>query len=103
MTTANYFDAWMSGYKALAWNQDQLETLGANWLSQARTMRHDGEKVLEVLVTQTRERTEEMQKSAQALTKSALEHVPAWDLFTQADLRKQVGELSARLDALSAK
>jgi BMFP domain-containing protein YqiC len=88
-------DAWMSGYKALNWNQDQLEKLGTTWMSQAHTMRHDGEKVLEVMVGQAKSSADELQANA----KSMLGSVPGWDVLTQADLRRQVAELSAKLDA----
>ena len=96
--TANVFDAWMAGYKALNWNQDQIEKLSSTWLGQAHTMRHDGEKVLEVIVSQAKQNTDEMQKVA----KSMLEAVPGWDVLTQADLRRQVNDMGMRLDALKA-
>lgn len=109
MTTATpnpmsaVLDTWMAGYKTMTWNQDQLETLGASWLEQARSMRNDGQKVLEVMVAQAKSSSEELARTNQALVKSALESVPAWDVLTQADLRRQVADLGARLDAQQAK
>ncbi|MDB5099282.1 MAG: hypothetical protein JWM80_3703 [Cyanobacteria bacterium RYN_339] len=103
MTTANpmsaVMDSWMAGYKTMTWNQDQMETLGASWLEQARSMRNDGQKVLEVMVAQAKNSTDELARTNQALVKNALESVPAWDVLTQADLRRQVADLGARLDA----
>lgn len=103
MTTANpttaMLDTWMNGCKAMNWNQDQLEKLTTTWLDQAHTMRHDGEKVLEVMVGQAKANADEMQKAAKAM----LESVPGWDVLTQADLRRQVSELNARLDAIASK
>ena len=90
-------DSWLASAKALNWNQDQLEKLTSTWLGQVHTMRHDGEKVLEVMVGQARTQTDELQQAA----KSMLGSVPGWDVLTQADLRKQVNELSARVDALA--
>jgi polyhydroxyalkanoate synthesis regulator phasin len=111
--TVNVLDAWMSGYKALNWNQDQVEKLSTTWIDQAHTMRHDGEKVLEVMVNQAKHNVEEMQQVAktmleavpgemQQVAKTMLEAVPGWDVLTQADLRRQVAELNARLDAVKA-
>ena len=97
--TALMFDTWMSGAKALNWNQDQVEKLTTTWLGQVHTMRHDGEKVLEVMVGQAKNHTEQLQTAA----KQMLESVPGWDVLTQQDLRKQVDELNKRVDALSAK
>lgn len=96
--TTTMLDAWMSGYKALNWNQDQLEKLTTTWLGQAHTMRHDGEKVLEVMVGQAKTQADELQKAA----KSMLEAVPGWDVLTQADLRRQVADLAAKMDATKA-
>ncbi|GEM_PF-5717550 len=96
-------DATLSGAKALNWSQDQLEALASTWMKQAHTMRHDGEKVFEVLVSQAKTQTEEMMQFADQGFKSATQHVPAWDMFTMGDLRRQVEELSTRLDTLSKK
>ena len=96
--TVNVLEAWMSGYKALNWNQDQIEKLSTTWIDQAHTMRHDGEKVIEVMVNQAKHNAEEMQQVA----KTMLEAVPGWDVLTQADLRRQVADLNARLDAVKA-
>lgn len=97
------FDACLSSAKAMNWSQDQFETLASTWMKQAHTMRHDGEKVLEVLVSQAKSHSEEMMRLADQSFKSATQHVPGWDLLTQSDLRRQVEDLAARVDALAQK
>lgn len=101
--TAEMMDAWLASVKSVAWSQDQMMTLSHSWLEQSRTMRNDGEKVLEVIVTQAKTNVEEMNRLATESVKSALEHVPGWDVMTQQDLRRQVAELKTRVDELSAK
>ena len=99
--TTEMFEAWMASWKAMNWTQDQMEKLAGSWMEQAHTMRHDGEKVLEVLVSQAKTNTEEMQQLAEHGVKSALQFVPGWDVLTQADLRRQVADLQKRVDELS--
>ena len=92
-------DAWMSSYKTLNWSQDQMQTLASSWMDQTRTMRHDGEKVLEVLVSQAKTNVEEMAR----LSEATLQSVPAWDMITGSELRKQVEALEKRVDELATK
>ncbi len=99
--TGEILEAFLSNAKALNWSQDQLETLAATWMKQAHTMRHDGEKVFEVLVSQAKTHSEEMTRLAEQTMASATQNVPGWDLLTFGDLRRQVADLSARVDALS--
>lgn len=99
--TGEMLDAFLANAKALNWSQDQLSTLASTWMKQAHTMRHDGEKVLEVLVSQAKSHTEEMTRLAEQTMASATQSVPGWDLLTFGDLRRQVADLSARVDALA--
>ncbi len=99
--TVEFLDACLSNAKALNWSQDQLEALTSTWMKQAHTMRHDGEKVLEVLISQAKTHSEEMVRLAEQGMASATQHVPGWDLLTLGDLRRQVADLSARVDALT--
>lgn len=101
--TAEIFEAWRASMKAMTWSQDQLEQLATSWMEQGRTMRHDGEKVLEVLLTQAKTNCEDMQQLAEQSVKSSLKAVPGWDLLTQSDLRRQLDALNQKLDALSAR
>ena len=100
---AELFDTWLSVGKSFNWTQDQMQTLVSTWLEQGRTMHHDGEKVLEVMTSQAKANAEEWQRAAQERMQSHLTVVPGWDLLTQADLRRQVAELSVRVDALEAR
>ncbi|HEY9724606.1 MAG TPA: DUF3294 domain-containing protein [Oscillatoriaceae cyanobacterium] len=101
--TGEFFEAWRSSMKAMTWSQDQLEKLASTWMEQGRTMRHDGEKVLEVLISQAKTNCEEMQQKAEHGFKSSLQAVPGWDLLTQNDLRRQMDELNKKLDGLGAR
>lgn len=101
--TSEMMDAWLASVKSVAWSQDQMLTLSHSWMEQSRTMRNDGEKVLEVIVSQTKQNVEEMNRLANESVKSALEHVPGWDLLTQQDLRRQVADLKTRVDELATK
>lgn len=92
-------DVWMSTTKTLNWSQDQMQTLTHSWMEQTKTMRHDGEKVLEVMVSQAKSNVEEMSRNMQ----SALNAVPAWDALTMGDMRRQMNELAKRMDELSSK
>ncbi len=99
--TGEMLDAALSNAKALNWSQDQLETLAATWMKQAHTMRHDGEKVFEVLVSQAKVHSEEMARLAEQTMASTTQHVPGWDLMTVGALRRQVEDLAARVDSIS--
>lgn len=99
--TAEFLDACLSSAKALNWSQDQLETLTSTWMKQAHTMRHDGEKVFEVLIAQAKTHSEDMARLAEQSMANATQNVPGWDMLTFGDLRRQVADLSARVDALS--
>jgi hemerythrin len=99
--TGEILEAFLSNAKALNWSQDQLETLAATWMKQAHTMRHDGEKVFEVLVSQAKVHSEEMARLAEQTVANATQHVPGWDLMTVGTLRRQVEDLAARVDSLS--
>lgn len=101
--TGEILDAFMSSAKALNWSQDQLSTLAETWMKQAHTMRHDGEKVLEVLVSQAKVHADEMARLAEQGLASATQAVPGWDWLTLADLRRQVEALSSRVDSLTQK
>lgn len=96
-------DAWLASVKSVVWSQDQVLNLTGSWVEQSRTMRNDGEKVLEVIVTQAKSNVEEMNRLATESAKSALDYVPGWDILTQADLRRQVADLKTRVDELAAK
>ncbi|MEB3223454.1 MAG: DUF3294 domain-containing protein [Candidatus Sericytochromatia bacterium] len=96
-------DVWLQSYKTAFWGQEQLETLTASWMGQARTMRHDGQKVLEVMVSQAQQHADETSRTAEATVRQMMAAVPAWDALTSADLRRQVAELSAKVDTLSAR
>ena len=99
--TGELLDACLASAKALNWSHDQLEALASTWMEQAHTMRHDGEKVFEALISQAKTQAEEMATLAEEGMASATQLVPGWDLLTGGDLRRQIAELSARLDALS--
>jgi polyhydroxyalkanoate synthesis regulator phasin len=100
--TGDMLDAWMTSYKTMTWTQDQMETLAVSWLEQAKTMRNDGHKVLEVLVSQAKNNAEDMQKLAASSMKHVMEQVPGWDALTVSDMRRQMADLNARMDALEA-
>ena len=95
------WDVWLSSAKTMTWTQDQMEVLTGSWMEQAKTMRHDGQKVLEVLVSQAKTNCDEAQRASEAAVKNAMQHVPGWDMLTLGDLRRQVEDLSARMDAMS--
>jgi polyhydroxyalkanoate synthesis regulator phasin len=101
--TAEFLDAYLSGSKALSSSQDQLEALALAWVEQAQTMRHDGEKVFESMIEQVKTQTAEAVRLTEENFASATQLVPAWDMMTMGDLKRQVSELSARVDALSRK
>ena len=94
---------WLNSAKSMNWSQDQVEVLTSSWAEQAKTMRHDGQKVLEVIVTQAKSNTEEAQRMTESLMKGALQAVPGWDMLTMGDLRRQVEDLTARVEVLEAK
>lgn len=96
-------DAWMASYKSVNWGQDQVQTLAGSWMEQTRTMRHDAEKVFEVLMAQAKTNVEEMTRLSEAGLQNALHYVPNWDAMTQGDLRRQVEELNKRVGELSAR
>lgn len=100
---ADMLDTWMASYKTATWTQDQLETLAGSWMNQARTMRNDGQKVLEIIVSQTKSNADDAQRATEGAMQRAMAGVPGWDLLTRADLRRQVEDLNARVDALSTK
>lgn len=100
--TADMMDAWMASYKTAAWTQDQLEQLTGSWLTQARTMRNDGQKVLEVIVSQAKANADEATRATEGMMQRAMAGVPGWDALTRADLRRQVEDLNARVDQLAA-
>ena len=87
-----YFSLMMTPVRAWNWQADQVEALGTAWMQQARTMRHDGLKVLEAMVAQSQSQMDEAMKSGQAMAKS----VPGWDAFTMEGLRRRVEEASAK-------
>lgn len=97
--TAELMDAWLASYKTAAWTQDQLEQLAGSWMNQARSMRNDGQKVFEVLVTQAKQNADEMTRTAEGAMSQAMARVPGWDAVTMNDLRRQVADLSARVEA----
>jgi polyhydroxyalkanoate synthesis regulator phasin len=94
------WNIWLSSAKTFNWSQDQVEVLTASWTEQAKTMRHDGQKVLEVLVTQAKTNSEEAQRMTESMMKGALQAVPGWDMLTMGDLRRQVEDLTARVEVL---
>lgn len=96
-------DAWFASYKTAIWSQEQLEHLTQGWMSQARTMRNDGEKVMEALFTQAKTNADEMTRATETVMHQAMARVPGWDNLTAADLRRQVADLNARVDALAAR
>ncbi|HEY9765084.1 MAG TPA: hypothetical protein V6C82_01910 [Chroococcales cyanobacterium] len=91
-------DAWVSSFKSLDWTFEQMEGLSTNWMKQARAMRQDGQKVLETLTGQAENQDEELQAHGY---KAILKGVPGWDVPTLVDLRRQIDELSVRVDLLS--
>ena len=97
--TAELMDAWLASYKTAAWTQDQLETLAGSWMNQARSMRNDGQKVFEVLVTQAKQNADEMTRTAEGAMHQAMAQVPGWDAVTMNGLRRQVADLNARAEA----
>ncbi|MEB3198560.1 MAG: DUF3294 domain-containing protein [Candidatus Sericytochromatia bacterium] len=99
---AEMLDAWLASYKSAVWSQEQLEQLTAGWISQTRTMRQDGQKVMEILVSQAKGQADEMTRLSEASLQRVMAQVPAWDALTAADLRRQVAELNQRVEALSA-
>ena len=94
---------WLSSAKSMSWSADQMEVLTHSWMEQTKTMRHDGQKVLEVMVTQAKSNADEAQRMAESMVKGAMQAVPGWDILTQSDLRRQVEDLSARVDVLEKK
>lgn len=88
---AEYFSLMMTPVRAWNWQADQMEALGTAWVQQARTMRHDGLKVLEAMVAQSQGQMEEAVKRSQEMAKS----VPGWDAFTMEGLRRRVEEAQA--------
>lgn len=100
---ADMMDAWMASYKSATWTQDQLETLTGSWVNQARTMRNDGQKVLEIIVSQAKHNADDAQRVTESVMQRAMAGVPGWDMLTRNDLRRQVEDLNARVDALGAK
>lgn len=101
--TAEFMDACLTGAKTMSDTQDSLEALASTWVSQAQTMRHDGEKLVVSMLSQVKEQATEMARRTEEHVASATQLVPAWDMGTMGDLKRQVAELSARLDALAAK
>ena len=101
--TAELMDAWLASYKTAAWTQDQLEQLAGSWMNQARSMRNDGQKVFEVLVTQAKQNADEMTRTAEGAMNQAMARVPGWDAVTMNDLRRQVADLNARVEATGTK
>lgn len=101
--TADLMDAWLASYRTGAWTQDQLEQLATSWMTQARTMRNDGQKVFEVLVTQAKQNADEMTRATEGAMNRAMARVPGWDAATMADLRRQVADLGVRVDAAATK
>jgi polyhydroxyalkanoate synthesis regulator phasin len=99
---SDMMDVWLQSYKTAFWGQEQLEALATGWMSQARTMRHDGQKVLEVMVSQAQQNADEATRVTESMVHKMMAAVPAWDAFTSADLRRQVADLSARVETLSA-
>lgn len=89
---AEYFSLMMTPVRAWNWQADQMESLGTAWMQQARTMRHDGLKVLEAMVAQSQGQMEEAMKNSATMAKS----VPGWDAFTMEGLRRRVEEASAK-------
>lgn len=100
--TAELMDAWLASYKTATWTQDQLEQLAGSWMNQARSMRNDGQKVFEVLVTQAKQNADEMTRTAEGAMQNAMARVPGWDAVTMNDLRRQVADLNARVEANGA-
>lgn len=101
--TAEFLDACLNGAKTLSASQDQLEALATNWAAQAKTMRHDGEKLALTMLAQVKEQATEMARLTEENVANATQLVPAWDMLTMGDLKRQVAELTERLDALSKK
>jgi polyhydroxyalkanoate synthesis regulator phasin len=97
---AELWNVWLSSAKTMNWTADQMEVLTNSWMEQTKTMRHDGQKVLEVMVTQAKTNTDEATRMAESMVKGAMSAVPGWDVLTMGDLRRQVEDLSARVDAL---
>lgn len=97
------WNIWLTSAKTMNWSQDQMEVLTSSWMEQTKTMRHDGQKVLEVLVTQAKTNTDEAARMAETMVKSTLNAVPGWDMLTLGDLRRQVEDLSARVEILEKK
>jgi polyhydroxyalkanoate synthesis regulator phasin len=97
------WNIWLTSAKTMTWTQDQMEVLTTSWMEQAKTMRHDGQKVLEVLVTQAKSNADEAHRMTESALKSAMTAVPGWDLLTMGDMRRQIEDLNARVEILEAK
>jgi polyhydroxyalkanoate synthesis regulator phasin len=97
------WNVWLSSAKSMTWSADQLEVLTNSWMEQTKTMRHDGQKVLEVMVTQAKTNADEATRAAESMVRGAMQAVPAWDVLTMGDLRRQVEDLAARVETLEKK
>ncbi|HBN09282.1 MAG TPA: hypothetical protein DD435_11770 [Cyanobacteria bacterium UBA8530] len=89
-------DAWVSSFKSLDWTFEQMEGLTTNWMKQTKAMRQDGQKVLEALAEQAKSNGD-----FAGFMDQGLKGVPGWDVPTLVDLRRQIDDLSARVDVLS--
>ncbi|HEY9854203.1 MAG TPA: hypothetical protein V6D05_00610 [Stenomitos sp.] len=63
------------------WAQDQLDTLTRAWLDQARVARHDGLRVIENLMEQTKTNQEEMFHMLETNFRQSMSWVPNWVSF----------------------
>ena len=97
------WNVWLSSAKTMNWSADQMEILTSSWIEQTKTMRHDGQKVLEVMVTQAKSNCDEAQRMTESMVKGAMQAVPGWDYLTMGDLRRQVEDLAARVEHLEKK
>lgn len=98
-----FWDACTTATKAMTWGQDQLDTLTETWVKQARTMRHDGQKVAEVICGHAKTTAEEMRQLTEQGVKSTLSQVPGWDALTMQDIRRQISDLHTKVDNLAAR
>lgn len=94
------YEMWRSSMETLNWSQDQADTMIRATLDQARTLRHDGIKVLDQLALQAKDNTQEMMTMVENNWKSAMEQVPGWDAMTGEGMRKQFDEFAKRFESL---
>lgn len=94
------YEIWRSSMETMNWSQDQADTMFRAYLDQARTLRHDGTKVMDRLAIQAKDNAEELVNLANTNMKAAMDMVPGWDAMTGEGLKKQFDDFAKKLEAL---